>query len=213
MWILAVLLTNVYIDGFNLIGALKGTPYKRLDLDALCRRLLPKHELGRIRYFTAIVAARPHDLSRPDRQRVYLRALATMPHVSVHLGHFLTSTVRMPLVAPPPGGPRTVEVVKTEEKGSDVNLATYLLADAFRQDCQAAVVITNDSDLAEPIRVVRHELGLPVGIVNPGDPRKRSRALLDVTFFKQLRPSILPRWQLPDELTDKHGTIRKPDRW
>lgn len=144
---------------------------------------------------------------------MYLRALATMPHVSVHLGHFLISTVRMPLVAPSPGGPRTVEVIKTEEKGSDVNLATYLLADAFRQDCQAAVVITNNSDLAEPIRVVRHELGLPVGIVNPGDPRKRSRALLDVTFFKQLRRSILPRRQLPDELTDKHGTIRKPDRW
>ena len=89
----------------------------------------------------------------------------------------------MPLVAPPPGGPRTVEVIKTEEKGSDVNLATHLLADAFRHDCEAAVVITNDSDLAEPIRVVRHELGLPVGVVNPGDPRRRSRALLDVTFF------------------------------
>ena len=173
-----MLLTNVYIDGFNLYyGALKGTPYKWLDLDALCRRLLPKHELGRIRYFTAIVAARPHDLSGPDRQRVYLRALATMP------------------------------------KGSDVNLATYLLADAFRQDCEAAVVITNDSDLAEPIRLVRHELGLPVGIVNPGDPRKRSRALLDVTFFKQLRPSILPSCQLPATLTDRHSTIRKPDRW
>ena len=55
---------------------------------------------------------------------MYLRALATMPHVSVRLGHFLTSTVRMPLVAPPPGGPRTVEVIKTKEKGSDVNLAT-----------------------------------------------------------------------------------------
>ena len=49
-----MLFTNVYIGGFNLYyGALKGTPYKWLDLDALCRRLLPKHELGRIRYFTA----------------------------------------------------------------------------------------------------------------------------------------------------------------
>jgi hypothetical protein len=180
-----VLQTNVYIDGFNLYyGCLKGTPYKWLDLDALCRRLLPKHRLGRIRYFTAIVSARPHDLSGPDRQRVYLRALETMPHVSVHLGHFLTSHVRMPLIAPPAGGPRTVEVIRTEEKGSDVNLATYLLADAFRRDCEAA-----------------------------GDPRKRSRALLDVTFFKQLRPSILPACQLPAELSDRHGTIRKPDTW
>jgi hypothetical protein len=37
-------------------------------------------------------------------------------------------------------------VIKTEEKGSDVNLATYLLLDAFKQDCEAAVVISNDSD-------------------------------------------------------------------
>jgi hypothetical protein len=72
-----VLRTNVYVDGFNLYyGCLKGTPYKWLDLDALCRRLLPKHELGRIRYFTAIIAARPHDPSGPARQRAYLRALA-----------------------------------------------------------------------------------------------------------------------------------------
>jgi hypothetical protein len=71
-----VLLTNVYIDGFNLYyGCLKGTPHKWLDLDALCRRLLPKHRIGRIRYFTAIVSARPNDPSGPDRQRIYLRAL------------------------------------------------------------------------------------------------------------------------------------------
>jgi len=120
--------TNVYVDGFNLCyGCLKGTPYKWLDLDAMCRRLLPKHELSRIRYFTAIISARPLDPSGPVRQQAYLRALATMPHVSIHLGHFLTSHVRMPLAVPPARGPRTVEVIKTEEKGSDVNLATYLL--------------------------------------------------------------------------------------
>ncbi len=122
-----MLQTNVYIDGFNLYyGCLKGTPYRWLDLVALCRRLLPKHELGRIRYFTAVISARPHDLSGPARQRAYLRTLETMPHVSIHLGRFLTSNVRMPLVALPPHGPRTVEVIKTEEKGSDVAMATYL---------------------------------------------------------------------------------------
>ena len=32
--------TNVYIDGFNLFyGALKGSGYKWLDLDVLCRHL------------------------------------------------------------------------------------------------------------------------------------------------------------------------------
>ena len=59
---------------------------------------------------------------------------------------------RMPLHPPPATGPKTVQVMKSEEKGSDVNLATYLLVDAFDDDYEAAVVVSNDSDLAEPIR-------------------------------------------------------------
>ena len=52
--------TNVYVDAFNLYyGCLKGTPYRWLDLGAPCRRLLPKDEIKRIRYFTATVSARP----------------------------------------------------------------------------------------------------------------------------------------------------------
>jgi hypothetical protein len=58
----------------------------------------------------------------------YLRALRTLPKVSIHYGHFLESVTRMPKSNPPPN---TVEVIKREEKGSDVNLATYLLVDAF----------------------------------------------------------------------------------
>jgi hypothetical protein len=82
-------ITNVYVDGFNLYyGCLKGTSHKWLDLDALCRTLLPNNELQRIRYFTARVKVR-HDPLAPVRQDLYLRALSTLPHVSTHLGHFL----------------------------------------------------------------------------------------------------------------------------
>jgi uncharacterized LabA/DUF88 family protein len=62
---------------------------------------------------------------------------------------------------------KRVWVDKTEEKGSDVNLAAHLVRDAFRAAFQVAVLITNDSDLAEPVRIVRQELNLPVGILNP----------------------------------------------
>ena len=56
--------TNVYIDGFNLYyGCLKGTPYRWLDLRKHCELLLPKHQIQRIRYFTAMVTARPQDPS------------------------------------------------------------------------------------------------------------------------------------------------------
>src|SRR5712691_4425208 len=51
---------NVYIDGFNLYyGALKGTPYKWLDLGRLCQALLPSDTIQEIKYFTARVSARP----------------------------------------------------------------------------------------------------------------------------------------------------------
>jgi NYN domain len=207
------LIANVYIDGFNLYyGCLKGTPYKWLDLEALTKRLLPKDQINRIRYFTAMENERVGKRGGPQRQATYLRALATVPNLSIHLGHFLTSRVRMPLAQPAVNGPRTVEVLKTEEKGSDVNLATYLLLDAFREDCEAAVVITNDSDLREPINVVRQELGIPVGVVNPHPPHRRSLVLRG-TFFKQVRPATLAACQFPRVLKDRLGTFSKPATW
>jgi uncharacterized LabA/DUF88 family protein len=118
----------------------------------------------------------------------------------------------MPLASPSASGPRTVEVIKTEEKGSDVNLATHLLLDVFRDRCDTAVVISNDSDLAEPIRVAEQELGVRVGVVNPHPAKRRSRALQS-TFFKQLRQSVLASCQLPPVVHDAEGRVSKPGRW
>lgn len=69
--------TNVYVDGFNLYyGAVKGTAYRWLDLRKLSQGLLkPEHEINRIRYFTARIAASTSDPTAPDRQATYLRAL------------------------------------------------------------------------------------------------------------------------------------------
>jgi hypothetical protein len=205
--------TNVYVDAFNLYyGSLKGTPYRWLDLGTLCTRLLPKDRINRIRYFTATVSARPDNPDAPQRQQVYLRALETIPGLSIHYGHYLTHVTRMPLANPPQRGARTVEVVKTEEKGSDVNLATYLLLHAFQRECKVASVISHDSDLKLPIEIAQTELGIRVGVVNPHPPARRSRAL-QPTFFKQLRTSALSACQFPSVLTDTKGEIRKPGRW
>lgn len=59
-----------------------------------------------------------------------------------------------------------VSVADREEKGSDVNVATHLLIDVYEQKIDAAVVISNDSDLALPIRHARARV--PVGMVHPG---------------------------------------------
>lgn len=205
--------TNVYVDAFNLYyGALKDTGLKWLDLDSLCRQLLPSDQLRRIRYFTAHVSARPGDPQQPQRQLTYIRALETIPHLSVHLGHYLTHKTRMPVANPSPGQPNTVPVIKTEEKGSDVNIATYLILDGCRGDCDTAVVISNDSDLKEPIALAQTVLGLKVGVINPHPPSRRSRAL-QPTFFKQLRASALRSCQFPAAMSDARGPFRKPARW
>lgn len=205
--------TNVYVDGFNLYyGALKGTSHRWLDLGRLCGLLLPRNPIHRIKYFTAYVSARPNDVDQPIRQQTYLRALRTIPNLEIVLGHFLVSECWMLAAAPPPGAPRYVKVVKSEEKGSDVNLAAHLVWDGFRGDYEAAVLITNDSDLLEPVRIVREELRLPVGILNPH--KHPSRALLRyASFTKQVRQGALAASQFPPMLSDAGGTFRKPAVW
>ena len=204
---------NVYVDGFNLYyGCLKGTPYRWLDLAQLCQVLLPSHQIHRIRYFTARLQPRAEDPQQPRRQLIYLRALRTIPNLSIHYGHFLSHVVRLPLAQPPAEGPRTVEVVRTEEKGTDVNLATHILVDCFNSDYDAAVIVSNDTDLLEPIRVVRGQLGYPVGVLNPQKQQIRVLAKA-ATLYKQIRQGPLQASREPAGLTDAHGTITKPQGW
>jgi uncharacterized LabA/DUF88 family protein len=206
---------NVYIDGFNLYyGSLKGQPYKWLDLEKMSDLLLPNFEVKRIRYFTARVKERADNTQAPVRQSAYLRALDTLPKVDVHLGSFLTKPTRMLLASPPLNGPRTVEVIKTEEKGSDVNLATYLLVDAFREDADAFAVVSNDSDLTEPIRIVCHELGKVVGVLNPQATPSQRLLQCRPSFAKPIRAGVLRASQLPASIIDASGhTITKPSGW
>ena len=204
----------MYIDGFNLYyGALKGKPYKWLDLSKLCRHLLlPENDIIEIKYFTATVKARPSDPTQPTRQQTYLRALKTLSNVSVVFGHFLSHPVNMLLANPPATGSRYAQVIKTEEKGSDVNLATELLVDGFKNKYDVAVLITNDSDLLSPIKVVKNELKKRVGIFNP--QQKPSNVLRqEAIFFRGIRQSVLSRSQFPETLTDEIGAFHKPNSW
>lgn len=221
--------TNVYIDGFNLyyaIKALKNPCYKWLDLAALCEQTLKGHSIERIRYFTARVRARPEDPDQALRQQVYLRALVTIPNLTIHEGYFLNSTKWSILVDSPLGlvevpgviekhketGALLAHVIKVEEKGSDVNIATHLLLDGFRKDYELAVIISNDSDLVEPIKVARSELGLRVGVLNPH--RNTSFALQQAAdFYRPIRKGAFKASQFPDVIAADSGDITKPSGW
>ncbi len=105
-----------------------------------------------------------------------------------------------------------VEVLDTKEKGSDVSLATYLLVDGFKQDYQVAVVISDDSDLVEPIKLTINQLGLPVGVLHPY--RMHSAELSQIAkFYRPIRQRVLKVSQFPTALVDAEGSITKPTSW
>lgn len=210
--------TRVYIDGFNFYYAAfrRGAfaDYKWLDLVRFCERALPRNDIELVRLFTARLDPTRGRAGQRSRQDVYLEALTTLPRLTVHFGEFVEHAKRQWLVHPPVGGPRTAEVWVPEEKGSDVNLASHLLLDAFRGAFDVAVVISNDADLLEPVRMAREELGQTVGVLRVEGGQRRCIFSGRVDFIRTVRRGHFAAAQLPSELTDSHGRrISKPREW
>jgi uncharacterized LabA/DUF88 family protein len=202
--------TYIYIDGFNLYyNCLKKTPYKWLDLKKLCQSMLnPENEILKIRYFTAKVTGK-FDPMQPIRQATYLRALKhVIPEIEIHMGKFLTHEVPMLSVNPPP---KIVKVYKTEEKRSDVNLAVHLLNDAWHNHYECAVIISNDSDLSESLRLIKTQHHTKkIGVFSTAD--KPSKELNRYTHFRKIITSeILANCLLPNPIPNTN--LRKPDCW
>ena len=222
--------TNIYIDGFNLYYcAVKNTPYRWLDLSALCNKLFPKKNIQNIKYFTAKVKASRHDPDAPTRQDIYWRALRTIPNLEIMRGNF----VRWPRLMPQfplayidnnySKPPNRDQVERTEEKGSDVNLATHLIYDNCTNHCDESIVITNDSDLAKPIEIITRKLERTVIVVNPNRTKmarkwpgcKISKDLKEVatTYILSINEKLLDSSQFPEEIADANGCFSKPERW
>ena len=101
-----------------------------------------------------------------------------------------------------------------EEKGSDVNVATHLLSDIFTREVDAAIVISNDSDLALPLEIARTLV--PVGTVNPGK-KQLAGALRGVAtagagrhWWGNLSPRQYQKHQMPETVA---GRWSKPVDW
>jgi uncharacterized LabA/DUF88 family protein len=230
----------IYVDGFNLFyGILKGSKYKWLNLEELCKFYFPKYNIVKIKYFTALVKERNDDKESPINQQVYIRALHTLSNFEKILGSFQENIVRRPLVSKNKKGirqkilvsffelfdrkmpladdkkygkPQYALIKKTEEKGSDVNLGIHLVNDAHNDKFDVAIVISNDSDLAGGLRIVKNELGKKVEILNPY-PTTNKKLQKASSNIKYILKDKLPNFQFPDNLKDKVGDFHKPKSW
>jgi uncharacterized LabA/DUF88 family protein len=209
--------TIIYIDGFNLYyGSLKNTPYKWLNLKTLFSKILGnQHHITELKYFTARVSGKNGDIKAPLRQKLYLSALEKyIPELKIYYGHYLTNSVVAKLCQPKHNQPAFAKVFKTEEKGSDVNLALHILNDAWLNNYDCAVLVSNDSDLAEALRLVNNDHKKKIGLIVPGDEKVRrpSKELVQyATFIKRIRHSVLAESQLPNRIPNTQ--LYKPETW
>ena len=214
------MLTNLYVDGFNLYyRAVQEKPrLKWLDLRKLAQALFPGDAIQSIHYFTSPLIDRPgedepRERQKQRRQLVYLEALRTIPGLTIHLGTFQPQRNMRRLVSQPSN---KVLVHDVSEKKSDVSLATRLIVDGCKGSYEQASVLSEDSDFVEAIRSVREELGLPVILVNPS-PRKADEPneLRDVaTRVVRVRERHLEQSQFPDVVYGPNErAVRKPPEW
>jgi uncharacterized LabA/DUF88 family protein len=217
--------------------------WRWLDLRSLAGATLPASwqsrgaNLERVVYCTARVSGKD-DTSSPRDQNVYIRALQAHGSVDkVELGNFVRRTKVAPLArkgahgktelatstwpvmihdasgVEVPDARFLVSYLHREEKGSDVNVATHLLLDVFRKDVDAAIVISNDSDLELPLREARQLV--PVGLINPGTNQLAGKLKgspaegVGDHWWLSLSAADYQGHQLPDPV----GHLAKPTDW
>jgi uncharacterized LabA/DUF88 family protein len=206
----------VYVDGFNLYkGQLESRPENKwLDLECLFDSLLDEYSIDRIHYFTAHFRGRanPDDPTAPDRQAAYLRALETLPRVTIHRSQFTIHPSRARL-----RGTATLawaDVWKVQEKGSDVKLAVQLVVDAVEGKYDAFVVVSSDSDLGAALDVAINRFDRHVIVVYPRDERTKEFERIGVRSSLYLRPSLVAQSQLPEIVVSRSGRpVRRPTEW
>jgi uncharacterized LabA/DUF88 family protein len=226
----------VYIDGFNLYYSIRFTHYRWLDLLALSRHLFPELEIQQVKYFTALVNLNfEDDPGARARQKTYLRALRTLqPELEIHEGSFNRHKAPAALVLPKDSrwrrwllalalGSRDVlkrrvpkaMIWKVEEKGSDVSLATHLIADAYEGKFDVAAVLSSDMDLEHPLRCVREELGKPVILFNAASYRHKRLAPEGApgSSYVRIGGKSLSACQFPESMSDARGRFQRPPGW
>jgi uncharacterized LabA/DUF88 family protein len=211
------------IDGFNLYHSLRdlqrmtGKSVKWLDLKRLCSGYIQNVKTGlgqsdrvdiaTIHYFSAV--AEHLKASKPDvpqRHDLYLNALRSTGVVD-HLGQFKRKTRACKACG--------AEIVYHEEKETDVAIGLALLEVFARNECDAAVIVSGDTDLIPAVRSVKKLFGgaKKVGVAFPFN-RRNNEPQNYADFYFNIKQKEIERAQLPNPVVLPDGTkLQKPKSW
>lgn len=197
-----------YVDGFNLYHGIHDKwrrKYLWLDLEALVRSLRPRSDLVGVRYFTAPVL---NDPAAASRQSDYVAALThhSQGLISVTQGRYQTKSCWC-------SNCRTKHL-KNEEKETDVNIAVSLVEDAVRDQMDAALLISADSDMVPAIKAA-WSLKPDLFVAAAFPPKRHSaelKTLMPSSFH--IGQSHIRKCQLPETIKDGSGTTwTRPAKW
>lgn len=200
----------VYVDGFNLYFGLRSKGWRKhywLDLVALAQALLkPGQTLQGVHYFTSRIRANGRNVADMQRQTAYIEALGTLGALQLHFGHYLEKPKQCRQCG--------AKWMDYEEKMTDVNIAVQMLADAFDDRFDTALLISGDSDLTTPVCKLRAQFPAKRVVVAfpPGRQSFELKKAANATFT--IGEANLRQSQLPAQVQRADGfMLQCPAHW
>jgi len=199
--------TIVYIDGFNLYFGLKTKKWKNfywLNVQQLAQNILkPDQELVSVKYFTSRISSPP---DKVKRQGTFIEVLETLDNIEIYYGNYQANAKICRKCG-------NIEMV-SNEKMTDVNIAVEILADAFQNLFDVAILISGDSDLTAPILKVK-QLFSNKKVLLFFPPERFSFALSCIADgHSMIGRRTLAKSVFPDEVKKKNGfVLKRPERW
>ena len=198
----------VYVDGYNFYYGLKEVKWKKyywLDLVSFFESFMQNgQELVGVKYFSAPT----NNQEKRKRQSDFFSANKLNDRFELILGNYLNKNVYCRNCH--------TDFEVPEEKKTDVNIATQMIADCIYHDCDISIIVSGDSDLTPPIHFIKqHNPDHKVFVYFP--PRRQGLHLKNICdsslylehWKKRFRENLLP-----ETITTKSGyQLKKPSEW
>lgn len=197
---------NVYIDGFNLYFGIREAGFDHcrwLNVKKLAQNLLQANQtLGEVKYFTSRVSNSP---DKQKRQSIYIDALESTG-IKIIYGNYQDGSEECL---------RCGHSWRTaKEKMTDVNIATHIIMDAYKDSYDMAMLISGDSDLVPPIKAVHENFkNKRVLIAFPPKRHNSSMALVAKGSLIVGRKKLVDS-QFDEEVISRTGyKLKIPESW
>lgn len=190
----------VYVDGYNFHYVLKANNWRKyywLDLVKFCEKFMGVTQaLIKVKYFSAPTGHQ----AKNKRQTMFFQANKTNARFELILGNYMNKDVNCHNCN------TTFQV--PEEKKTDVNIATQLIADCIYDKCDISILISGDSDLTPPLEFIKkHNSAHTITIFFP--PNRHGHHLKMIAHNSLSLEQWGARFKgslLPEEVTLDSGT-------